>query len=327
MYVVMSKIAQLSQKSKQSLDEVKNQGNLGRNQKRQLSSFFHAFDNVIRELDDVKPVIQQQATQYAKSIYFAHDSITETKAILLKSLTEAGINEIESNSLISKLKPPKAEVRAAGVADNTDTVENQGDNSVEAMAEALKLLAPKLGIVKDALDALNLTESGIEQGDKPSGEAQIELANILQNVLKEVESEQQRGRLTSQKQVSDYIGLRFTDAVVNSNLDESSSIQITQADIRAFSEKLGVVTKTCDGTANEEEQHKMMDLILNHKGFLLGLVAMVSKPLAKMFASLPFGIGAPFNFLLAQVHSNIGPILTAAITGAVMKDRPNTRAA
>ncbi|MBT6843799.1 MAG: hypothetical protein HOA17_08395, partial [Candidatus Melainabacteria bacterium] len=216
---------------------------------------------------------------------------------------------------------------AVEVDENTKTGEAQGDNSAEANAQALKLLAqcaPKLALVKNALDILDLSQ--LDQEGTSSQETQIILASILQPILKEVELAQKQGQLTSQKDISDFIGRRFMRAVVNFN-DSNPVIKINRADINAFTDSIGTVMKTSDGTANKDEQNKMMELLLNHKGLLLGLVAMVSQPLAKMFASLPLGIGKPFNFLLAQVHSNIGPIVTAAITGSMMKGRPESRAA
>ncbi|MDA0773162.1 MAG: hypothetical protein O3C63_09525 [Cyanobacteria bacterium] len=278
------------------------------------------FDN----LDQVKQVLD-----YAQSIFEARqDSTKKTYIGAYKALVRsADFNTDQQNELkelgTAFAKTVEKAATSATSIDVTDKVENQGDNSVEAMAEALKLLAPKLGMVKDALDALDLTKLATPDSDKPSEEAQFKLANILQPILKEVELAQKQGQLTNQKEISDFIGLRFIREVVNFNNLENA-IKINRADINAFTDSIDTVMKTSDGTASKEEQHKMMDLILNHKGLLLGLVAMVSNPLAKMFASLPFGIGAPFNFLLAQVHSNIGPIVTAAITGSMM--RPNARA-
>jgi hypothetical protein len=286
----------------------------------------------LNDEESVKPVLD-----YAQSIFEARqDSGKKAYIGAYKTLvTSTNLDSYEQNELkelgtafAKTVEKPTTEqaVASATIIGATDTVENQGDNSVEAMAEALKLLAPKLGMVKDALDALDLTKLEIPESDTPNKQAQIKLTEILQPILKEVELAQKQGQLTSQKDISDFIGRRFMRAVVNFN-DSNPVIKINRADINAFTDSIGTVMKTSDGTANKDEQNKMMELLLNHKGLLLGLVAMVSQPLAKMFASLPLGIGKPFNFLLAQVHSNIGPIVTAAITGSMMKGRPESRAA
>lgn len=289
---------------------------------------------------DDQQAIATPIVNYARSIFDArqagktipprdvianHQSLTED--LTLEQKQELGE---KGQAFADAINVNETEVQKE-IADGADSPNEVTDASEEARSnQLLEMIFGGLQkhiadfeIVKNVSD--KLAESPEFSGDESSLEAQGLITTVFQQAMVAAEKARKSGELTTDKEVEKLIHRRVAATLKAINASENNEVKITSADLKLFSKNMGtLIEKTGKDLNKQENRDDLLSFLGENKLWIVGIVAIFSQPLAQLFSKLPFGLGYIPNTILSQVHSNLVPMGTAAMTGLFMRGGNST---
>jgi hypothetical protein len=286
-----------------------------------------AFIGSTKNLDITDDNAMAPVLNYAQSIFEASRNINSRAYIgAYKKLVEnVSLDEDNSRQLQNHGQNFASAIRDE-LADGNDTVGEVRDlaeiacNSQlsDTVFAGLKQYTRNFQMLREVASSLSGAEGSANEGE----DAQLAITQFFRLAMQQAEQAKKAGQLSTETEVQAFI-TRRVQRMINEQNSSDRELKITGSDLKLFSKNMdSLLEKSGKDLSKPENKNDLMNFLAENKVWVFSLIAMLSQPLAKAFASLPFGIGTPFNFILAQVNNNLGPIVTAAITGSMLKEHP-----